>query len=128
MNNGTALVNTQGAVRKTNGCTDTDNNNNDFDVVTAPVPRKSSSPVVLCTSASPSLTIASYSAFSNTTVGSTSTSQAANLSAVDKQAWDTEMGHMTKARCMTEPRCTHRGLIWPLRVCPLCHWLVACSQ
>ncbi len=80
VNNGTALVNTQGAVRKTNGCTDTDNNNSDFDVVTAPVPRKSSSPVVLCTSASPSLTIASYNAFSNTTVGSTSTSQVANLS------------------------------------------------
>lgn len=80
VNNGTALVNTQGAVRKTNGCTDTDNNNNDFDVVTAPVPRKSTSPVALCTSASPSLTIASYTAFSSTTVGATTASQAANLS------------------------------------------------
>lgn len=80
VNNGTALVNTQGAVRKTNGCTDTDNNNSDFDVVTAPVPRKSTSPVALCTSASPSLTIAAYTAFSTTAVGITSASQSANLS------------------------------------------------
>ena len=80
VNNGTALVNTQGAVRKTNGCTDTDNNNSDFDVVTAPVPRKSTSPVALCTSASPALTIATYTAFSNTVVGLTSSSQSANLS------------------------------------------------
>jgi len=80
VNNGTALTNTQGAVRKTNGCTDTDNNNNDFDVVTAPVPRKSTSPVALCTSASPALTIAAYTAFTSTTVGITSSSQSANLS------------------------------------------------
>ena len=80
VNNGTALVNTQGAVRKTNGCTDTDNNNSDFDVVTAPVPRKSTSPVALCTSASPALTITTYTAFSNTVVGLTSSSQSANLS------------------------------------------------
>lgn len=80
VNNGVALTNTQGAVRKTNGCTDTDNNNSDFDVATAPVPRKSTSPVSLCTSASPALTIAAYTAFSNTTVGTTSASQSANLS------------------------------------------------
>jgi hypothetical protein len=79
VNNGTALTNTQGAVRKINGCTDTDNNNNDFDVVTAPVPRKSTSPVALCTSASPALTIAAYTAFTSTTVGATSGSQSANL-------------------------------------------------
>ena len=39
VNNGAALTSTQGAVRKAGGCTDTDNNNADFDVVTAPVPR-----------------------------------------------------------------------------------------
>ncbi|MBK7802312.1 MAG: VCBS repeat-containing protein [Chloracidobacterium sp.] len=39
VNNGSVLVSTEGAVRKTGGCTDTDNNNLDFDVVTAPVPR-----------------------------------------------------------------------------------------
>src|SRR5262249_25314427 len=33
VNNGVALVNTQGCVRKTLGCTDTDNNNADFDVI-----------------------------------------------------------------------------------------------
>lgn len=44
-----SLANTSGAVRKLGGCTDTDNNLNDFTVQTAPVPRNSSSPVNLCT-------------------------------------------------------------------------------
>jgi hypothetical protein len=42
------LTNTSGLVRKTNGCTDTGNNANDFDVVTAPVPRNSGSPTNQC--------------------------------------------------------------------------------
>jgi hypothetical protein len=41
-NGGAALTATQGNVRKGNGCQDTDNNNADFDVVTAPVPHNSS--------------------------------------------------------------------------------------
>lgn len=48
VNNGTALTNTQGSVRNGNGCTDTDNNNNDFAVVTNPVPRNSASPATPC--------------------------------------------------------------------------------
>jgi hypothetical protein len=48
VNNGTALTNTQGSVRNGNGCTDTDNNNNDFTVVTNPVPRNSMSPTTPC--------------------------------------------------------------------------------
>ena len=44
-----SLANTSGAVRKLGGCTDTDNNLNDFTVQTAPVPRNSSSPLNLCT-------------------------------------------------------------------------------
>ncbi|MBV9927729.1 MAG: lamin tail domain-containing protein [Acidobacteria bacterium] len=56
VNNGTALTNTQGAVRKSNGCTDTDNNNSDFDVVTNPVPRNSTSPTNSC-SAAPAITL-----------------------------------------------------------------------
>lgn len=47
-NNNVALVSTQGVVRKSSGCVDTDNNNADFDVVTAPVPRNASSAVVVC--------------------------------------------------------------------------------
>jgi len=39
VNNGVALTPTQGAVRKNGGCTDTNNNDPDFDVVTDPVPR-----------------------------------------------------------------------------------------
>ncbi len=41
VNNGAALNNMQGCVRKMAGYRDTDNNNLDFDVVTAPVPRNS---------------------------------------------------------------------------------------
>lgn len=40
-NGGAALTATQGNVRKNGGCTDTDNNNADFDIITAPVPRNS---------------------------------------------------------------------------------------
>lgn len=48
VNNGSALSASQGSVRKGLGCTDTDNNNLDFDVVTAPVPRNTSSTVNVC--------------------------------------------------------------------------------
>lgn len=66
VNNGVALpANTNGAVRKNNGCTDTDNNNSDFDIVVNPVPRNSASPVFSC-AASPSLSISSpLAAFGN---------------------------------------------------------------
>jgi hypothetical protein len=47
-NGGSALTATQGNVRKNNGCTDTDNNNADFDVISAPVPRNSSTAAALC--------------------------------------------------------------------------------
>lgn len=49
VNNGVALpANTNGAVRKTGGCTETDNNNLDFDVVVNPVPRNASSTATPC--------------------------------------------------------------------------------
>jgi Lamin Tail Domain/FG-GAP-like repeat len=48
-NNGAAITASQGNVRKTGGCTDTDNNNADFDVITAPVPRNTSSTATTCT-------------------------------------------------------------------------------
>ncbi|MEO7539271.1 MAG: DNA/RNA non-specific endonuclease, partial [Pyrinomonadaceae bacterium] len=43
-----ALTSSQGGVRKTSGCTETDNNNLDFDVVTAPVPRNRATTPVVC--------------------------------------------------------------------------------
>lgn len=49
VNNGVAINSTQGSVRKTLGCTDTDNNNADFDVVTNPVPRNTGSTINICT-------------------------------------------------------------------------------
>jgi hypothetical protein len=47
-NGGVAITSTQGNVRKNGGCTDTDNNNADFDIITAPVPRNSSTSAALC--------------------------------------------------------------------------------
>jgi hypothetical protein len=47
-NGGASLTSTQGNVRKNDGCTNTDNNNADFDVVTAPVPRNTASTAVSC--------------------------------------------------------------------------------
>ncbi|MEP7214124.1 MAG: lamin tail domain-containing protein, partial [Acidobacteriota bacterium] len=48
VNNGVAITATQGSVRKAGGCTDNNNNNADFDVVTAPVPRNTSSTLAPC--------------------------------------------------------------------------------
>ena len=53
VNNGTAITSSQGAVRKTAGCTETDNNNADFDVVTAPVPRNTTSAATPCGAVAP---------------------------------------------------------------------------
>lgn len=47
-NGGASLTATQGNVRKNGGCTETDNNNADFDVVTAPVPRNTASSPAIC--------------------------------------------------------------------------------
>lgn len=47
-NGGVAITSTQGNVRKNSGCQDTDNNNADFDIVTAPVPRNSATTPSLC--------------------------------------------------------------------------------
>ncbi len=47
-NGGVALTSVQGNVRKNGGCTDTDNNNADFDIITAPVPRNSATTAALC--------------------------------------------------------------------------------
>lgn len=52
VNNGVGLTVTQGAVRKSNGCQDTNNNNNDFNVVTNPVPRNTASTLNPCVAAS----------------------------------------------------------------------------
>lgn len=48
VNNGVAFSTTQSGSRKNAGCTDTDNNNLDFDVVTGTVPRNSSSAASPC--------------------------------------------------------------------------------
>ena len=71
VNNGSALVSTQGGVRKLLGCTDTDNNNLDFDVVTAPVPRNSASTVNICGTSSPLLTATILADFGSVCVNTT---------------------------------------------------------
>jgi len=47
VNKGILMTNAEGAVRKSNGCMDTDNNNNDFDVISTPIPRNSLSSAIL---------------------------------------------------------------------------------
>jgi hypothetical protein len=59
-NGGVALTSTQGNVRKGNGCTDTDNNNADFDIVTAPVPRNSTTTPAPCSAAAPAQHVFDY--------------------------------------------------------------------
>ncbi len=80
-NNGVAINTAQGCVRKTNGCQDTDNNNNDFVVTTNPVPRNSTSTLVTCSG--PTATISATPNITNitTSVGIASASQSFNLSA-----------------------------------------------
>ncbi|HVT05739.1 MAG TPA: DNA/RNA non-specific endonuclease [Thermoanaerobaculia bacterium] len=59
VNNGVALTNTQGGVRKSSGCTDTNNNNGDFSVATTAtglVPRTTASPASSCTNSAPTIT------------------------------------------------------------------------
>lgn len=80
VNNGAGLTSTQGAVRKAGGCQDTDNNNNDFDVITAPVPRNSASPILSCV-AGPNLVVTgSLSDFGTVFIGSNSAAQSYTLS------------------------------------------------
>jgi len=55
VNNGTAIDNTKGGVRKALGCQDTNDNNADFDVVTGTVPRNTST-TILCSAVSPTPT------------------------------------------------------------------------
>lgn len=47
-NGGASLTATQGNVRKNGGCTETDNNNADFDIITAPVPRNTATTAAPC--------------------------------------------------------------------------------
>jgi hypothetical protein len=56
VNGGAAMDNTKGGVRKVFGCLDTNDNNDNFDVVVDPVPRNSASPVFNCANASPTPT------------------------------------------------------------------------
>lgn len=81
VNNGASLTNVQGSVRKVNGCQDTDNNNNDFDVVTNPIPRNSATAVASCGPAGPALSVSgTITNFGTVFVGSSSASQSYNLS------------------------------------------------
>jgi hypothetical protein len=81
VNNGVGLTNVQGSIRKTNGCQDTDNNNNDFTVTTNPIPRNSASPIVTCGGPVPTISASPNITNITTTVGVASASQSFNLSA-----------------------------------------------
>ena len=72
------IDNTKSIFRKNAGCLDANNNSTDFELGTV-LPRNSSTAANTCSGASPALTIAAYTAFASTTVGTTTASQSANL-------------------------------------------------
>ncbi len=110
VNNGTALVNTQASVRKNNGCTDTDNNNADFDVITAPVPRNSASAIFACGAIAPSLTVTGTIAdFGNVFIGSSSASQSYNLSGANLTG---APGNITVTSPSTDFQVSNDNTIW----------------
>lgn len=65
---GTALTNTTAVFRKNAGCTDTNNNANDFDPPAAPAPRNSASPTHSCGALSAAATANPNPAVAGTTV------------------------------------------------------------
>ena len=75
-----ALTNTTAAIRKNNGCTDTDINSSDF-TTGAPNPRNSASPANICGTPSPGISVSptSLSGFT-TTAGTASSSQSFSVS------------------------------------------------
>ncbi len=85
VNSGASLTATQGAVRKNSGCQDTDNNNADFDVVSNPVPKNSSSAAVNCTTMPLSLVSFSATASDNKVNLSWSTANEVNFSNFEVQ-------------------------------------------
>lgn len=95
VNNGVAITSTQGSVRKTLGCTDTDNNNADFDVVTAPVPRNSASPVNLCGPAVPTLSATALASFGNVCINATAGPNSFTITGTTLTTADVTVGALT---------------------------------
>ena len=56
-NGGASLTSVQGNVRKAGGCQDTDNNNNDFDIISPPIPRNSATALAPCGGPTPTPTV-----------------------------------------------------------------------
>src|SRR5690606_21956937 len=80
VNNGALLTSVQASVRKMNGCQDTDNNNADFDVVTAPVPRNSSTVLPCGATSTPTITAGMVNDFGNVILLTSSPAQNFNIS------------------------------------------------
>ncbi len=95
VNNGVAITSTQGSVRKTLGCTDTDNNNADFDVVTAPVPRNSASPVNPCGPAVPTLSATALTSFGNICINTTAGPNSFTITGTTLTNADVTVGALT---------------------------------
>ncbi|RYZ50517.1 MAG: choice-of-anchor D domain-containing protein [Sphingobacteriales bacterium] len=77
------LSSTNGALRNSNGCDDTDSNSADF-TVGAPAPRNSASPASVCSSTpTPAITAGTLADFGNVNVGSASASQTFSVSGSD---------------------------------------------
>lgn len=92
VNNGVALSNTLGGVRKTLGCTDTDNNNLDFDVVTNPVPRNGASAANNCGGASPTLSATTLTAFGTVCINTTTAANSFTITGTTLNATNVTVG------------------------------------
>ncbi len=78
-----ALSTTTAAIRKTNGCTETNNNSTDFAVATVTSPRNSASPVNICNSSAPTFSTSTATLTINGSVGTASAAQSFVLSAAN---------------------------------------------
>jgi hypothetical protein len=76
-----ALSVTTGAVRNTNGCTETNNNSTDFTVTTNPVPRNSGGTAITCSGPVATISASPTSISVSSSVGSASSSQSFNVTA-----------------------------------------------
>jgi len=90
------LSSTTAAIRKSNGCTETNNNSNDF-AVALPSPRNSASPVAICgvTPLPPSLSATTLTAFGNVCIGTTAGPNSFSLTGSNLTAGDLTVGPLT---------------------------------
>ncbi len=104
-----ALSNTTAAIRKNNGCTETDNNSTDFDVI-APAPRNSATTPVICSgSTAPVLSATTIADFGNVVVLTNSASQSFTLTGSNLTG---APGTLTITSPSTDFQVSNNNIVW----------------